>query len=292
LALIAGEGRLPKHVLSNALKAGWRVSVAQIGQVGHGWLFKQSALVTLPKALKAQCVNVETFAPGLVEQNFRTLNQWGVTHLVFAGKVNKWMLMLDLRLDPLALSWLNSVRAKNDDALMLSLIEAAEAQGFKILPQTAFLQSLLLPEGQLSERPLTEQEQLDAQIGFKLAKTMGQLDVGQTVVVHNGMVLAVEAIEGTDECLKRAGKLARGKGGVVVKVAKPGQDQRFDVPAVGLRTLKTMQKAGLKALVTEAEQTLYLDEPEAMQAFSDKAGLGLSSKAPQPVKHHPTPLNL
>lgn len=109
-----------------------------------------------------------------------------------------------------------------------------------------------------------------------MAKEMGRLDVGQTVVVHSGMLIAVEAIEGTDECIKRAGNLAGGKGGVVVKVAKPVQDQRFDIPTVGLRTLKAMKKAGLQVLVTEAEQTLYL-EPEEMAAFADRNRMVLLS---------------
>jgi UDP-2,3-diacylglucosamine hydrolase len=142
-------------------------------------------------------------------------------------------------------------------------------RGMHILPQADFLRDLFLPDCLLSRRAPSEQELRDVRYGFEIAKEMGRLDIGQTIVAHSGMILAVEAIEGTDECLKRAGQVSGKKGGVVVKVAKPNQDQRFDIPTVGLRTLHSMHRAGLHMLVTEADQTLYL-EPEAMTAYANR----------------------
>jgi DUF1009 family protein len=143
------------------------------------------------------------------------------------------------------------------------------------------LQDLLLPEGLLSQLAPDSRQWEDVRYGFQMAREMGRLDIGQTIAVKDGMVLAVEAIEGTDECLKRAGRLACRKGGVVVKVAKPEQDLRFDVPTVGLRTLRTMRSAGLKVLAFEADRTLVVDA-EAMRQFADRYKmvlLGVSESA-------------
>jgi DUF1009 family protein len=219
--------------------------------------------------------------PGLLRRTLDLLVRENITHLVFAGKVNKWILLRDPRLDELATSALRTLARVNDDAVMLWLVEQLEQRGIRVLPQSDFLDDLFLPETRLTARAPNADEWRDARYGFEIAREMGRLDIGQSVVVHAGMILAVEAIEGTDECLRRAGKLTRKKGGVVVKVAKPGQDQRFDIPTVGLRTLKTMHRAGLHMLVTEADRTLYL-EPAEMAAYADRRNMIILSM-PDPV---------
>ncbi len=269
IALVAGEGELPLHVARNARILGIEVVPFMVGK-------DNSRLRELCKSRGHHIV------PGLVRRTLDLMLQEKISHIVFAGKVNKWVLLKDPRLDDVAVEAIRQFSRLNDDAVMLWIIEQLELRGMQVLPQADFLRELFLPVSQLSSRGPTEEELRDARYGFEIAKEMGRLDIGQTIVAHSGMILAVEAIEGTDECLKRAGQVSGKKGGVVVKVAKPNQDQRFDIPTVGLRTLKTMRKAGLHMLVTEANQTLYL-EPEAMAAFADRHGMVILSVDQPPV---------
>jgi len=256
IGLVAGEGELPLHVAKNARIQGIEVVPFMVG--------KESG------KLRDLCKHKgHRIVPGLVGRTLDMLVQEKISHIVFAGKVDKWVLLKDPRIDAIAVEALKQLSRNNDDAIMLWIIEQLAQRGIQVLPQADFLRELFLPERCLSQRTPDENELRDARYGFEIAKEMGRLDIGQTIVAYSGMILAVEAIEGTDECLKRAGKVSGRKGGVVVKVAKPDQDQRFDIPTVGLRTLKTMRKAGLHMLVTEADRTLYL-EPEEMAAFADR----------------------
>lgn len=256
IGLVAGEGLLPGHVARNARIQGIDVVPFLVGKDN-------------PR-LRELCKHKgHRIVPGLVRRTLDLLLQEKITHLVFAGKVDKWVLLKDPRIDDIAVEAIRQYSRLNDDAVMLWIIEQLEQRGIKILPQAEFLREFFLPEKVLTDRAPDDQELRDALYGFEIAKEMGRLDIGQTIVARSGMILAVEAIEGTDECLKRAGKVSGGKGGVVVKVAKPDQDQRFDIPTVGLRTLKTMRRAGLHVLVTEAGQTLYL-EPEEMVRFANR----------------------
>ena len=129
----------------------------------------------------------------------------------------------------------------------------------------------MIPAGVLGKNKPTEEQINDVQYGYSMAKEMGKLDVGQSVVVKDKMIMAVEAIEGTDKCIKRGGKIAK-KGGVVVKVAKPSQDKRFDIPAVGLRTLKNMKKYKLSVLALEANETIIVDQAKTIE-YADKHGI-------------------
>ncbi|MEM0950527.1 MAG: UDP-2,3-diacylglucosamine diphosphatase LpxI [Cyanobacteria bacterium P01_H01_bin.74] len=265
MALFAGAGSLPVYVAETAIQK--NISVVPY-MIGHD-----------NKTLKKVCGHAGyKLVPGLLNRTLTLLNKENITAAVFAGKVNKWLLLKDPRLDEMALKAIKSLSRLNDDAVMLWLINALAHHGINVLPQSLFLQSFLLPAGQMTRTVLSAQQRKDASYGFELAKEMGRLDIGQSVVVHEGMAIAIEAIEGTDHCIKRAGKLAGKKGGVLVKVAKPNQDNRFDIPTVGLQTLKCMKRAGLKALVTEADQTLYVDSP-AMRAFAERHNLAIESMA-------------
>jgi DUF1009 family protein len=256
IGLIAGEGLLPRYVAKNARIQGIEVVPFIVGKDN-------------PK-LRELCKHKgHRIVPGLVRRTLDLMTQERITHLVFAGKVDKWVLLKDPRIDDIAVEAIRQYARLNDDAVMLWIIEQLEQRGMQVLPQADFLRELFLPEKILTHRQPTDADLRDARYGFEMAKEMGRLDIGQSIVAHSGMILAVEAIEGTDECLKRAGKVSGKKGGVVIKVAKPDQDQRFDIPTVGLRTLKTMRKAGLHMLVTEANQTLYL-EPEEMVAYANR----------------------
>jgi DUF1009 family protein len=153
-------------------------------------------------------------------------------------------------------------RDRKDDSLLGALTDAFAAQGIVFQPATDFAPELLAKAGQLAGRPPSAAQQKDIEFGWELAKQMGRLDVGQSVCVKDRAVLAVEAIEGTDACILRAGELCEKGGFTVVKVAKPQQDMRFDVPTVGVRTLRTMVAAGARVLAIESGRTILLDDAE------------------------------
>ena len=152
---------------------------------------------------------------------------------------------------------------------MLKIVEQMEEIGITILDQTIFIKNLMVQKGLLTKKELTESQKQDIEYGFNIAKQMGGLDIGQSVVMKDRMILAIEAIEGTDRCIKRGGKLAKGKNAVVVKVSKPAQDKRFDIPAVGLRTVKTMKKYGANVLALESGETIIADQ-EQMVKYANK----------------------
>jgi lipid-A-disaccharide synthase len=267
LALIAGEGTLPFNALQEAKRQGYKVFVFLIhGRPNDFHRYRQIADGVMPYHL------------GQLRKMLAHFRDLKITHVCFAGKVNKWLLFTQLNFDGLSLRLLKHMPRKNDDALMRYIIEAYAHLGIETVPQVQFMQSLFQAEGVIAEgKPLSEADWLDACFGFDTAKSMAALDIGQSVVVNDTMVIAVEAIEGTDECIKRAGHLQRKQGGCLAKVAKPAQDARFDVPAVGLRTLKRMHQAGLSLLVTEANATLFLDALDTMQAFARKHGITILS---------------
>jgi hypothetical protein len=157
---------------------------------------------------------------------------------------------------------------KKDDAILRAFTEELEAHGIKVRPSTLFLPELLAPPGILTRRRPNARERRDINFGWNLAKEIGKLDIGQCILVRDQAVLAVEAIEGTDETIRRGGRLGKSEV-VVVKVCKPNQDLRFDVPAVGLQTIETMKEVGASVLVIEAERTLMFDREEMIQAADD-----------------------
>lgn len=259
LGLLCGTGHLPVRVAQHAKAMGYEVVAFT--------LFSDNK-----HALKPFCKAVVPIAMGQVEANLALSRMHNIKHVVFAGKVNKWLLFKNPKLDTRALHALNQLRQRNDDQLMLGIIDLLAEEGLSVLNQSDFLHDHFIGPGLLTHAQPTEQQWHDCCYGYTLAKQMGRADVGQTVVVHDGMALAIEAIEGTDECLKRAGKWSRKRGGTVVKVAKPNQDQRFDIPTVGLGTLKRMRKEGLTVLATEANRTFFID-PDAMASYANSHGL-------------------
>jgi len=161
---------------------------------------------------------------------------------------------------------LASRRDRKDDTLLTAVVDAFAEDGIRFAPATDFAPELLVKPGQLTGRPLSTTQRRDIRFGWQVAKEMGRLDIGQSVCVKDRAVMAVEAIEGTDLCIRRAGELCRHSGFTVVKVAKPNQDMRFDVPTVGVGTLETMHQAGGKVLAIEAGRTILLDEAEFIAA--------------------------
>jgi DUF1009 family protein len=223
----------------------------------------------------------------------RTLRRGGVSRWTMAGKFYKhwlyrpwrWVHFLpDWRM--LRFYYSRRRRANNDDSLLLGLIAEFRAAGLDCVSALDLCPELLVREGILTRRRPTRAEEEDIAMGWRLAREMGRLDVGQSVMIGERAVLAVEAIEGTDKAIERAGELSSRRGFVVVKVAKPDQDRRFDVPTVGRQTIETMHRAGARVLAVEAGQTILLDEAEVI-ALADRYGIAVTSLRDAPPTFNP-----
>ncbi|MBR1943389.1 UDP-2,3-diacylglucosamine diphosphatase LpxI [bacterium] len=250
-ALIAGDGQLPVIMAENAAKNGLEVICISLSNDNY-------------KALKRVCSKVYSAAPGEVLKIKKILQDEEVKQLTFLGKVHKGLILKRPKFDSRALELIKSAKKLNDDQVMLLIVQELENIGVTVIDQTLFIKNLMIPAGILGSHKPTDEQINDVQYGYTMAKEMGKLDVGQSVVIKDKMIMAVEAIEGTDKCIERGGKIAK-KGGVVVKVAKPSQDKRFDIPAVGLRTLKTMKKFKLSVLAVEANETIIVDQEKVVQ---------------------------
>ena len=198
----------------------------------------------------------------------------GVSQAVMVGQITPTALFR-MRPDKALLDLLGSLKEKNAETIFGAVGDKLKEVGVELSPASMFMSANMPEPGLLSKRAPTEREQLDIELGLKVAKTTSDLDIGQTVVVKEGTILAVEAFEGTDKAIRRAGKLG-GAGAVVIKVAKPGHDMRFDIPVVGTRTLKTLKKAGISAIAVEAGRTILL-EREAIMNMANEQGLSFSA---------------
>jgi DUF1009 family protein/predicted dehydrogenase len=252
VGLIAGGGQFPLLFAHAARQAG--VVVVAVGFQGE----------TDP-ALAKYVDNFRMLKLGQLNALIRTFKDAAITRAAMAGTINKTKLYTRIRPDWRAVKFLNKLRHKKDDFLLRALAEELESEGICIEPSTLFLPDLLAPEGVLTRRKPNRRELLDLQFGWKTAKAMGYLDVGQCLVVKNQAVLALEGIDGTDATILRGGRLC-GEGALVVKVSKPNQDLRFDVPAVGYDTIETMKRAKARVLMVEAGKTLMFDRDKMIDA--------------------------
>jgi DUF1009 family protein len=247
LGLIAGGGALPLEIARSARRAGRRA--AAVAFHGH------------TDARIADDVEQLTWIhPGEVESGIAALLAAGVEEAILLGTVPKELIYrepAELRLDDLAGGALASLPDRRDTTILSVVAEVLETRGIRLLPQWALAPELLAGEGPLGVAHPTPEQEADIAFGLPIARTLAALDVGQTLIVHRGAVLAVEAMEGTDAAIRRAGSLARG--GVVVKVARPSQDPRFDVPTIGPRTLDVLEEARIGALAFEAGATIVLE---------------------------------
>ena len=248
--LIAGDGQLPVLLAKNAKENGFEVVCISLSGDNK-------------KDLSKYCSKVYNYAPGEVLKIKSALPQEGITQLTFIGKVSKKLVVKRPKFDSFAIECLKRAKQLNDDAVMLMIVEELEKIGISVLDQTIFIKNLMVPRGVLGKIQPTEEMLADVEYGYKIAKEMGALDIGQSVVIKNKMIMAIEAIEGTDKCIKRGCKLGK-KGSVVVKVSKPNQDKRFDIPAFGLKTLKTMKKYKAKLIAVEANETIFVDKQKTI----------------------------
>ncbi len=245
LGLIAGNGRLPALVAQAASERGDTVyTVAHVGETETG--------------LEQWSASVDWVHVGQLGAIARHLNRRGVTCAVMVGGIARVQSLLRARPDFGFFSMARNLSSLRDDSLLRGVAGYLKRHGIELLSVTELLPQLLAQKGHLAGPLLTSAQERDVALGFEVAAQLGSADVGQTVVVHRGVVLAVEAIEGTDACIRRAGQVG-GKGACVVKRCKPQQDRRFDLPAVGPQTLEVMREAGAQVLAVEAGSTLLLD---------------------------------
>jgi UDP-2,3-diacylglucosamine hydrolase len=259
LGLIAGNGKFPLIFAEEAKREGYTlVAVAHRGE-------------TLEEI--ARVVDGVTWVyVGELGKIIRTLRRAGITEAVMAGGIRKVKLFGNFRPDLRGVQFLARVKSREDDALLRGVAEELAQEGIKVLPSTLCLPHIVPAAGVLTHRAPTPGEWEDVRLGFRLAKESGRLGIGQTVVTKNQVVVAVEAVEGTDAAIERAGKLAK-PGFVVVKVSKPQQDLRFDVPAIGVETIKSMHAAGGAVLAVEADKTILLEKETLLK---DAEAFGIS----------------
>lgn len=255
IALIAGDYSLPVRLADEAKRKGHSVVAISLSSVNRN-------------DLKSVCEKVYAAGPGELQKIVDILHYENLKQLVFIGKVHKGMLFKNPKLDKRAIATLKAAKKLNDDQIMYMAIEELQKEGIEVIDQSMFIQDLLPDKGVIGTIQPTKEQLADIEYGFHIAKEMGRLDIGQSVVVQNKMILAIEAIEGTDRAIERGAKLGNGHA-VVVKVSKPNQDKRFDIPAVGINTLMTMKKYGAKVLAVEAGET-FVVEKEQMIKFANK----------------------
>jgi len=260
VGLIAGAGRFPS-LIAEAVKGQGR-SVVVIAHEG----------ITDP-VIEQIADRTVWVRMGQLGALIRGLKEHGAEEAAMAGGFRKTLLFSGIRPDFRALALLARMATRKDDVLLRGLAEELEKEGIRVIEATAYLHHLLARPGVMTRREPTAEEWSDIRFGWEMAREVGRLDIGQCVVVKDRAVLAVEAIEGTDEAIRRGGILGKG-GSVVVKVCKPGQDTRFDLPTVGVRTLATMKEAGGAVLAVEAGKTVILDR-DALLAEADAAGIAV-----------------
>ncbi|MCL2304767.1 MAG: UDP-2,3-diacylglucosamine diphosphatase LpxI [Planctomycetaceae bacterium] len=265
IGLIAGRGKYPLYLARTLKNSGHQVY--GLGILNH-----------VDLELKQYCEAYKTIGLGRLGAALRFFRKHQIAHATMAGKIDKkllfnpwflWSQLPDWQTFRLFLPmFLTRKKDCKDDTLMLAIVDAFAKNGITFLPGTHFAPELLVKRQKLTRLGPTSAQWKDVCFGWQLAKEMGRLDIGQSVCVKNQAVLAVEAIEGTDECIRRAGSLCTSGGFTVVKAAKPQQDMRFDVPTFGLKTIQTMLQAGARIFAIEADKTILLDKKEVVD-FAD-----------------------
>ncbi len=269
IGLIAGNGRFPFLVLDAARSQGHDVTIVAA---------KEEAFPELNEAAARHGSSIHWISLGQLGKCVSVLQDGGVTHAVMAGQVKHTKIFSGgIGPDMMFLGVLARLASKNTDGLIGAVANVLRERGIELLDSTSLLQPLLAGAGVLTRRAPTADEQKEFAFGYRMADAIAGLDIGQTIAVKQQAVVAVEAMEGTDEVIARAGHLA-GPGVCVVKVAKPKQDMRFDVPVIGVATIDAMRAAGASALSIDAGRTLVLDG-DAVLAAADAANIAIVGRA-------------
>jgi UDP-2,3-diacylglucosamine hydrolase len=262
--LIAGNGRFPTMVLEGARARGVEMVVAAIKEETSPEIEKLAA-------------RVEWIGVGQLGRMLNFFKREKVTHAIMAGQVKHHQIFrLNALPDLRMIKMLARLATRNTDSLLGAVADELAGEGITLVDSTAFLEKYLAVAGSLSKRSPKKDELADIEFGLGIAREIARLDIGQTIAVKDQAVVAVEAMEGTDAVILRAGEITRGRSFVVVKVAKPNQDMRFDVPVIGLPTLEIMKKAGATAIHITAEKTLLFDKEELL-ALADRYQIAVFS---------------
>ena len=265
IGLLAGSGRFPILFAETAQQLGLPVACVGIRDEAS-------------EELRPLCTSFDIVPVTKLGGMIRTFKKRGAEQIVMAGKVNKAVaftpmrvlrLMPDLRMVQF---WYHRLRDHKDDSILLGVIAEFERDGLRFGSALDFCPELLVTKGILTRRAPSAAELRDIRFGWDLAKEMGRLDVGQSVAVKECAALAIEAIEGTDRCIERAGQYCRSGGWTLVKVAKPQQDMRFDVPTIGIDTIENLHRAGAKVLAIEAGMTIVVDQADVVR-LADHYGI-------------------
>jgi DUF1009 family protein len=267
--LIAGNGRFPFLVLEAARSQGIDMAVLAL---------REEASPDLERiASRLHWVSL-----GELSRALELLHQEGVKRAVMAGQVKHKQIFSSIRPDWRLAKLLFSLPFKNTDSLIGAVAGVLKDEGIELVDSTAFLKPLVPDAGVLTRRAPDARESADMAYGRTIARAIAALDLGQTVVVRDGACVAIEAMEGTDETIERAARIAAGSPLVVVKVSKPRQDMRFDVPVIGLATVEVMRTCGVTALAIDAGRTLLFDRPRLIES-ADAAGLAIEAFSPEPA---------
>ena len=260
LLIIAGAGQYPRLLAAGARKAGVK---------------RLAVLAFRGQTDRALCRMADLHARVGVGELSKAIawgKSTGIRDMVLAGQITPAALFTT-RFDPLLLSLMRGLKVKSAHTIFGALVKLLEGEGFNILPASTFMEDYIPAAGVLTSRAPDEREEADIRHGQRAAMAMGALDIGQTVVVKEGMVLAVEAFEGTNAAICRGAKLG-GKGAVVVKVAREGHDMRFDIPVVGAKTLRVLRRGKISALAFQAGRTILLDREEVLRE-ADRHGIAI-----------------
>jgi DUF1009 family protein len=263
LGIIAGNGVYPRLLADAARKAGVKKIVA-------------AAFTSETDPALTQHVDlVEWMRVGQLNRLLKFFRDQDVHHAIMAGQVAPKNLF-DLHPDWKALLLLGKLKERNAESIFAAIADELSKVDVDLLPATTFLEASLAPAGLIAGPKLSRREEEDVDLGWKIAKEIADLDIGQTVIVRNGTIVAVEALEGTNDAIKRGGALAR-KGAVMIKLAKPNQDMRFDVPVIGVETIRVAAEAKLRVIAIEVGKTLLL-ERDAIVDFAGRAGISIVAR--------------
>jgi UDP-2,3-diacylglucosamine hydrolase len=265
LGLIAGNGRFPFLILDAARAAGHQVTIIALKEEASPELEAEAARTPAAALHRVSLGQLGTWV--------NILKKARVTDAVMAGQVKHTKLFSDIVPDLMAIGLLMRIKARNTDAIIAGVADVLRDHGVNLVDSTTLLAPLLAREGTITRRQPSEDEFADLAFGYRIADTIAGLDIGQTIAVKSAAVVAVEAMEGTDQVIARAGQLA-GAGVCIVKVAKPNQDMRFDVPVVGVATIRAMQAAGATTLSVDAGKTLMIDG-DAVVTAADAGGIAI-----------------
>jgi UDP-2,3-diacylglucosamine hydrolase len=259
--LIAGNGRFPFLVLEAARSQGIEMVVAAIKEE------------TFPE-IEQHAKSVHWMSLGQLGKLIKTFKSEGVNQAIMAGQVKHKQIFSSIIPDLKMIQLLASLATKNTDSLIGAVAKMLENEGIHLMDSTSFLRPLLPDPGVLTRRAPSDEEKRDLDYGYKIARELGRLDLGQSVAVADGACVALEAMEGTDAVIERAASLVNGRMLRVVKLAKPNQDLRFDVPVIGLGTVKLMARLKVSALAIEARKTLMMDREDLVRE-ADAAGIAI-----------------